>query len=137
MFPVFLRVYGRHLPYPLALALLLVCLIPSLFPILRYFLYRETVIGRVTELEIHVSGNKRSDRIVAEYTVNGSTYYVRSANRYAIPPYNVGYQIPLRVSRRNPAHAMMPCDLRESAKMAVLSGVLLVLMLTAAILEAR
>lgn len=137
MLPVFLRVYGRHLPYPLALALLLVCLIPSLLPILRYFLYRETVIGRVTELEIHVSGNKRSDYIVAEYTVDGSTYYVRSTNRYAVPPYNVGYQIPLRVSRRNPAYAMMPCDLRESVKMAVLSGVLLVLMLTAAILEAR
>lgn len=137
MYNVFLRARVSSLPFPVILVLLLVCLIPSMIPVVRYFLYRETVIGRVTELEIHVSGNKRSDRIVAEYTVDGKTYSVRSANRYAMPPYNVGYTIPLRVSRRNPAHAMMPCDLRESVKMTVLSGILFVLMLTAAILDAR
>ena len=134
---VFLRTHAASLPFPIGLLLLLICFVPGVLPVVRYFLYRETVTGRVTELEIYVRGNKRSDRIVAEYTVDGSTYYVRSANRYAIPPYNVGDEIPLRVSRRNPAHAMMPCDLNESVKMTVLTGALFLLMLTAAILDAR
>lgn len=137
MYHIFLRVRTSSLPFPIGLALLLVCFISGVLPILRYFLYRETVMGRVAELEIHVSRNRRSDRIVAEYTVDGSTYYARSAGRYAIPPYNVGDEIPLRVSKKNPAHAMMPCDLRDSVKMTVLTVVLFLLMLTAAILDAR
>ena len=128
---VFLRTHAASLPFPIGMLLLLICFVPSVLPVVRYFLYRETVTGRVTELEIYVRGNKRSDRIVAEYTVDGSTYYIRSANRYAIPPYNVGDEIPLRVSERDSERAMIPYDLKNARKGVLICGIVSLLMFVA------
>ncbi len=125
----------RNVPLPVILAILLAGLIGSLLPVFRYFRYRQTVIGRIAEL----TEDRRSRRnlITAEYTVDGSTYYVRSAYSHNIPYYKTGIEIPVRVSEKNPAHAMLPHDLRTAVISSLITGTAFAIALAVAVMEIR
>ena len=131
MISVFLRIHHRAniaLPLPISLAVLLGCLIYDLLPIFRYFRYRQTVTGKIAALDEH-RDNRHKNFITAEYTVDGCTYYVRSAFGHNIPYYKTGIEIPVRVSDENPAHAMLPHDLRTAVLASVITGAAFVFVL--------
>ncbi len=136
MIPVLLRIrYHRYrnIPTPVTLALLFGCLIYTLLPIFRYFRYRRTVTGRIAELA-EDNGNRHKNRITAEYTVDGSTYYVRSTFGHNIPYYKTGIEISVRVSEKNPAHAMLPHDLRTAVISSLLTGAAFAFVLVVAVI---
>ena len=67
--------------------------------------------------------------ITAAYSIDGSTYYVRSFYSHSIPYYKTGIEIPVRVSEKNPAHAMLPHDLRTAVLASVITGAAFVFVL--------
>ncbi len=124
MIPALLRIRHRSnldIPLPITLAILLGFLIYDLLPIFRYFRYRQTVIGKIAALDEHWD-NRYKNRITAEYTIDGTTYYVRSIFGHNIPYYKTGIEIPVRVSEKNPAHAMLPHDLRTAVLASLVTG---------------
>lgn len=137
MLSLFLRVYSRHryrnIPLPVTLALLLGCLIYNLLPVFRYFRYRQTVTGTIAELT-EDRENRRRNLITAAYSIDGSTYYVRSFYSHSIPYYKTGIEIPVRVSEKNPAHAMLPHDLRIAVTASVVTGLAFLFVLVVAVL---
>ncbi|MBO4933026.1 MAG: hypothetical protein J6I42_12675 [Clostridia bacterium] len=132
MIPFMAAFRFRNVPLPVVLAILLAGLIYSLLIVFRYFRYRQTVIGHIAEL----TEDRRSRRnlITAEYTVDGSTYYVRSAYSHTIPYYKTGLEIPVRVSEKNPAHAMLPHDLRTAVLSSLITGAAFAFVLAAAVI---
>jgi len=134
---ILLRVYGRNrsrnLPLPVTLALLLGCLIYNILPVFRYFRYRRTVTGTIAELK-EDRENRRRNLITAAYSIDGSTYYVRSFYSHSIPYYKTGIEIPVRVSEKNPAHAMLPRDLRTAVILSIVTGLAFLFVLAVSIL---
>ena len=136
MIPVLLRIRHRSnldIPLPLGLAVLLGWLIYNLLPVFRYFLYRHAMTGTIAELS-EDRDNRHRNFITAEYTIDGTAYYVRSTYSHNIPYYKTGIEIPVRVSEKNPAHAMLPYDLRTAVIVSVVTGAAFVFCLAAAIL---
>ena len=110
----------------------LVLTIRNILLILRYHRYRNNVIGRVTALERReVRGELCAEIIVAEYTVDGHTYTIRSAFSYGYSYYRIGDEIPLRVSERDSERAMIPYDLKNARKGVLLCGIVSLLMFVA------
>lgn len=124
MMSVLLRVHANlDIPLPITLAVLLGFLIYDLLPIFRYFRYRQTVTGKIAALDEHWDNNLRHKNLItAEYTIDGTIYYVRSSFGHNIPYYKTGIEIPVRVSEKNPAHAMLPHDLRTAVIASVITG---------------
>jgi len=116
-----------------------VLMVISLIPIVRYFRYRRTVNGRVTDVEITVGRHGRRDRLIVEYECDGTVSTVRSFYTYPVPEYEIGDTIPVRVSGKNPGNAMLPYDLEQAVSAFALSfGTLLlglIVLITAAVLS--
>jgi hypothetical protein len=131
MISTFLRIRHRaniDLPRPISLAILLGFTIYNLLPVFRYFRYRLTVTGTIAELT-EDRENRHRNLITAAYSIDGSTYYVRSFYSHSIPYYKTGIEIPVRVSEKNPAHAMLPHDLRTAVLASVITGAAFVFVL--------
>ncbi len=102
-----------------------ILLIISLVTVVRYFLYRREIAGRVTDVEITVGKHGRRDRLIVEYECDGTVHTVRSFYTYSLPKYEIGDSIPVRVSRKNPENAMLPYDLEQAVTASVISGAIL------------
>lgn len=139
MFSVCLYVYSAENRDPIAAVVIpllaiffLVLTIKAFLVILRYHRYRRNVSGRVTTLERReVRGGLCAEIIVAEYTVDGHTYTIRSAFSYGYSYYRTGDEIPLRVSERDNERAMMPYDLKDARKGVLICGIVSLLMFVA------
>jgi hypothetical protein len=139
MFSVCLYVYSAENRDPIAAVVIpllaiffLVLTIKAFLIILRYHRYRRNVSGRVTTLERReVRGGLCAEIIVAEYTVDGHTYTIRSAFSYGYSYYRTGDGIPLRVSERDNERAMMPYDLKDARKGVLICGIVSLLMFVA------
>lgn len=139
MFSVCLYVYSAENRDPIAAVVIpllaiffLVLTIKAFLIILRYHRYRRNVSGRVTTLERReVRGGLCAEIIVAEYTVDGHTYTIRSAFSYGYSYYRTGDEIPLRVSERDNERAMMPYDLKDARKGVLICGIVSLLMFVA------
>lgn len=137
MISVLLRVRANvDLPLPITLAILLGFLICNLLPVFRYFLYRHAMTGIIAELS-EDRDNRHRNLITAEYTIDGTTYYVRSMYSHNIPYYKTGIEIDVRVSEKNPAHAMLPHDLRTAVISSVITGLAFVFVLASAVMNVR
>ena len=117
---------------PLLAIFFLVLTIKAFLVILRYYRYRRNVSGRVTILERReVRGGLCAETIVAEYTVDGHTYTIRSAFSYGYSYYRTGDEIPLRINERDSERAMMPYDLKNARKGVLICGIVSLLMFVA------
>lgn len=106
----------------------------NLLLIFRCHRYRREVTGHVKTIERRENRHSVRESIVAEYTVDNRTYTIRSAYLYPYSYYRTGDAIPLRVSEKDPERAVMPYDLQNSKKFALVFGALFFLCLLCTIL---